>query len=162
MYSVCLNHGQSSARGSKSKMMSTPAFPLKPAASASCPAGNGRSCTCYCLWFILKLPLCNNHLLSKENCFLGNLSCYTHQAQVLTPCSRAQGGPSYFLRAMLQASEALVNSQRKGSCQHQADFYIHASEVFPTRGEGGSDDAIQRIREVSVRAALLDAARQFH
>lgn len=52
-----------------------------------------------------KLSCCNAYLFLKENCLLGSLFCYTGQAEVLTPDSRVDRGPNYFLREMLKLSE---------------------------------------------------------
>lgn len=76
------------------------------------------------------------------------------RAEVLTPAP-GQGGPRYFLRAMLQLSKALENSQRKGFISALGWFLICASEVFPTRGEDCSEGGIQMIQGVSVMTALL-------
>lgn len=44
---------------------------------------------------------------------------------------------------------------KKGFVSAPGWFLMHASEVFPARGEDGSDDAIQRIQEVSMTTPLL-------
>lgn len=84
------------------------------------------------------------------------------RAEVLTPAP-GQGAPRYFLRAMLQLSKALGNSQRKGFVSALGWFFNMCIWGFPTRGEDCSEGGIQMIQEVSVMTALLGhSARQLH
>lgn len=68
-----------------------------------------QSCTHRSAQLTRKLSCRNAYLFLKENCLLGSLSCYTGQAEVLTPDFRVHGGPNFFLREMLKLSEVLGN-----------------------------------------------------
>lgn len=80
-------------------------IPPNPAARTSGRPVNRQSCTHYVLRLILKLPFYNNYLVSKENCSLGNLSCYTPRLQCWHQLW-GPGGSRYFLRATSQLSKA--------------------------------------------------------